>query len=57
MLRLVANGVPWHVALGIDPSEHIVLTEMERAAAAIIFGIFDGGKWNWDSMTWDKPNA
>ncbi|MFZ0270997.1 MAG: hypothetical protein WAL34_04020 [Acidobacteriaceae bacterium] len=57
MLWLVKNGMPWHVALGVDPDEDIGFTDNERLAAAIIFGKFEGGDWSWASMSWSRKDA
>lgn len=45
ILYLIKNGIPFDVAFS--------LPEVELTAYAIILGRIDGGKWNWDRMTWD----
>ena len=52
MLWLVYNGVPWHVATELPRDEPFVFTAAERIAAGIIFGQFNGGKWDFASMCW-----
>jgi hypothetical protein len=56
VLWLVHNGVPWHVAAELPPDEHFTFTTTERIAAGIIFGQFNGGKWDWNSMIWKTEN-
>jgi hypothetical protein len=42
----VKNGVPFDVALSLD--------DIDRTAYCIIFGGFEGHKWNWSRMEWEK---
>ena len=46
-LWLVKNGVPFDLAFALD--------EITRSAYCIVFGRFDGGAFNWDSFSWEKP--
>jgi hypothetical protein len=46
-LWLVKNGVPYDVAFNFDYSDLL--------AHWIVLGEFENGKWNWDTMSWDKP--
>jgi hypothetical protein len=48
-LWLVKNGVPWDVAEAMDDDE--------RLAACIVFGRFEGNRWNWDTMAFEKPST
>lgn len=43
---LARNGVPWHTALA--------MAEDERMALTIIFGTFEGGRFNWDRLEWEE---
>jgi len=43
-LNLVKNGVPWDVAMNLDP--------VERAAFSIAFGTIEGGKFDWEAGRW-----
>lgn len=43
-LVLVKNGVPFDVAFS--------MSRKMRRAAIIVLGEIDGGRWNWDSMSW-----
>lgn len=45
-LYLVKNGVPWDVAISLPADE--------RAAFTIVFGQFEGGKFNWAAGEWEK---
>lgn len=49
------NGVPFEIAFGIEPENRKVayLDALEREAAAIHFAIFDGGKFNFDTMQFE----
>lgn len=40
------NGVPWDEAWSMDREE--------RAATAIVFGQFEGGVFDFDTMTWQR---
>ena len=42
------NGVEFDVAFSLD--------DAKAMAWAIIFGQFEGGKWNWNTFRWDKPD-
>ncbi len=46
MLWLVKNGVPWHIAESLPPEE--------RIAYAVVMGTFEGGNFDWDTLTWDR---
>lgn len=48
-LFLVKNGVPYDVAMGLDAEE--------RTAYVIILSELDGGKFNWSTGSWEKPDA
>jgi hypothetical protein len=41
----VKNGVPFDVAFALYPEEAL--------AYAVVFGEFEGGSWNWESLSWD----
>ncbi len=43
---LVKSGVPWDVAINLSPAELL--------AYCVIAGELDGGKFNWNGMTWEK---
>jgi hypothetical protein len=51
------NGVPFEVAFGIAPENRAtaVLDDVERRAASIVFGMFEGHKFNFDTMQFEKP--
>jgi len=51
---LVHNGVPWHIAAELPQHEPFVFSPIERIAAGIIFGIFEGGRWDYENMCWIK---
>ena len=53
------NGIPFEVAFGIAPEnkEAAHLNKLERRAASIIFGIYDGGKFNYDTMQFEKQDG
>lgn len=38
------NGVPYDRAFEMDP--------IERRAHYVVFGQFEGGKWDWDRQEW-----
>lgn len=48
ILWLVKNGVPYDVAFSLDPTE--------LQAYTIIFGEFEGKKFNWGSMQFEDPS-
>jgi hypothetical protein len=48
----VRNGVPFLVAFG-DGCEF--LNDDERVAMSILFSEFEGGKFDFDSMSWKRP--
>lgn len=48
------HGVPFHEAFGLAPGENWQLDGIERAAMAITFGIFEGGKFNWSTMEFEE---
>ncbi len=43
------NGVPFDVAFSLSTEE--------RTAWGIIFCEFEGGSYDWDAMTWRKPEG
>ena len=45
----LTKGVPWDVVMAMD--------DIERAGFCIALGIAEGGKFNFASMQWEKPNA
>jgi hypothetical protein len=48
-LALVKNGVPWDVAMNLDP--------IERQGMCIRFGIMEGGVFDWETGGWRKRDA
>lgn len=44
VLSLVKSGVPWDVAMTLDP--------VESAAFLIAFGTIDGDKFDWEAGRW-----
>jgi hypothetical protein len=54
VLWLVKNGIPFHIAAELPPDENFLFTGSERIAAGIIFGQWEGGKWDWGSFSWIK---
>lgn len=48
------SGVPFHVAFGMPEGEaaRLKLDFAERAAMAIILTEFEGGEFNWRTMSW-----
>ncbi|MEW9304554.1 hypothetical protein ACETRX_03840 [Labrys portucalensis] len=44
-LYLVKNGVPYDVALSLSSSEAL--------AHYVVFGEFEGNKWDWKEMKWE----
>jgi hypothetical protein len=53
----VKNGVPIHVALGnpSDVPQRIQLDRLERMAMSIVYSEFEGGEFDFGSMSWKKP--
>lgn len=49
ILYLVKNGVPFDVAWVLKP--------VERFSWCVIFGRFDGGKFNSSTMQWEQPSV
>jgi hypothetical protein len=45
-LWLVKNGVPYDVAFDLDADDLLAHT--------IVMGEFEGSKWSWDDMAWEK---
>lgn len=45
-LWLVKNGVPFDVSFSLEP--------YERLAYCVTFGEFEGNKWDWQAMAWQK---
>ncbi len=43
-LALVMHGVPFDVAFALDPAEMLAWT--------VIIGEANGGRFDWDAMTW-----
>jgi hypothetical protein len=48
----VKNGVPFDIAFGTG----IELDAIERSAIAIIISEFEGGKFNWNNLSWEKQD-
>ena len=40
------NGVPYDVALDMD--------DADRLAHLIVFGEYEGNRWNWRRMAWEE---
>ncbi|MFI4985822.1 MAG: hypothetical protein ACHQF3_00100 [Alphaproteobacteria bacterium] len=47
MLALVKAGVPWEVATKLSPAR--------RLAYIVALGELQGGKFDWDTMSWKEP--
>lgn len=39
-------GVPFDVAFSLEPER--------RLGFVVFYGTLEGGKWNFDAMTWDR---
>lgn len=50
------NGVPFRVAMGIADDRSEYLSPDIRTGLAIIFGELDGGKFNWNTLDWEKDD-
>ncbi len=48
MLYLVKNGIPFDVAASLD--------DEERLAWSVIFGEFEGGHFEWETLSWKKES-
>ncbi|NHN85893.1 hypothetical protein GOB93_14755 [Acetobacter musti] len=46
---LVQNGVPWSVAMEMGATQ--------RLAWCVMFGEQSGGRFDWDTMMWSRPDA
>jgi hypothetical protein len=46
-LFLVKNGIPFDVAFSLDDDE--------RLAWVVVMGQLNGLTWNWDTMSWERP--
>jgi hypothetical protein len=46
--------MPFHIAAELQPDEPFFFTASERIAAGIIFGTFEGGRWDFENMCWIK---
>lgn len=51
------NGVPFHTALGMpkERADTWRVDDIERRAFSINFSIFEGGKFNWNTMKFEEP--
>lgn len=49
---LIRNGVPFDVAYALEESGPE--GEAEALAWDILHGIFEGGRYNWDRMEWER---
>jgi hypothetical protein len=48
-LWLVKNGVPYERAFDME--------DAERIAHSVVFGEFEGQKFNWSTMRFEKPKT
>ena len=48
-LYLVRNGIPFDVAMSLDPEV--------RVAWVVILGQQDGHEFDWDTLTWSKRDG
>ncbi len=48
-LLLAKNGVPWDVVMDLD--------DIERRGFCIAAGIVEGGTFDWNVLSWRKPNG
>jgi hypothetical protein len=50
------NGVPFHTALSMskERADAWRIDEIERRAFSINFSIFEGGKFNWNTMRFEE---
>ena len=48
-LYLTSKSIPFDVAFSLDP--------YERLAWIVVLGSQKGAKFNWDTLTWERPDA
>ena len=53
---LVRNGVPFATAFGMDADDISTyrMPDDVRLALAVLFGEWEGGRYNWSTRTWEK---